>query len=415
MLIFLVMLTACKNGENVVEQDKDKTQIVLEKIDEHGMTKEQASNAISLNNGKSWGELPVIGEEGLYYCNLPQNVKGESGMALFCKDSLYGITYFVNCGEDYFIYSQKDGEVELAVEIPAKRLFCRDGKLYFMVESYQKYALEEIESGNILEYNPSDGTVSVIISDIAETMFVYPDGIYYIVNEGEGEVLSTIKRNKLYYSFADGKISEMEDIYTTLNRWNEYFFSFVMEPYEGDDEYLLELSKTKEVVSATATRLISSDGSKEEILNQIVPSSDYLINDVLFSITENGNSLSMFRMNNKEEIFIPLDFRTTSDFIVLEDVVYFGDGLRLELNTQSLSMGYVQKLEDDKSRMFEELYTDGERLFGICTIVGQNINLGKFVQIEVVDTPENAILVQQENAGLLEQQRYEFRISPMWE
>ena len=65
---------------------------------------------------------------------LDVNIKSGSNQILLCNDYENDIVYYINYGRDYFIYRIKDGKSELVVEMPAKSIFHKRGKLYFILE-----------------------------------------------------------------------------------------------------------------------------------------------------------------------------------------------------------------------------------------------------------------------------------------
>ena len=145
-----------------------------QKMDEDGLTDKQKENALPLK-GKVFGELPVVGEEDAIYCNLPENILNWNSSIPLCRDPLYDILYYV---DENIIYAVQNGKTEAAVELSGSRLFCRDGKLYFLLSSSTKTAVKGAKSGNILCYNPVDGSVEVVLDDVFDSMTVYQDLIY---------------------------------------------------------------------------------------------------------------------------------------------------------------------------------------------------------------------------------------------
>ena len=128
--------------------------------------------------GKAFGELPVVGKEDDIYCNLPENVLGWENEVLFCPDPLYGILYYVDHGGDNMIHAVYNGQSQVVVELPGKRLFCRGGKLYFLIETFYGFKLEGALNGNIVEYDPLTGDVTILAKEQFNSMVVYQDLIY---------------------------------------------------------------------------------------------------------------------------------------------------------------------------------------------------------------------------------------------
>ncbi len=106
-------------------------------------------------------DLEEIEESGLGKYN-GFNERYNDGANPFCIDERTGAVYFVNLNNDYFIYRLKDGETELVVELPAKALYMYDGVLYFLLESYGYYIMENLYDGDVCAYSPKDGTVELL-------------------------------------------------------------------------------------------------------------------------------------------------------------------------------------------------------------------------------------------------------------
>lgn len=397
----LCLCTGCSSSKTTGELNgNNQTSNVIHKMDVNGKTDEEESVG-QLELGKSFGELPVMGQEDLNYCNAPQNVKGEYGLALVCKDPLYGITYFVNYGDDNYIYGEYNGVTELVVKIPAKRLFCRKGKLYFMVDGYQGSKNDSYENGNILEYSPADGKITVIIPKVVETMFVYQEGIYYIVNEGDLKIpdgpndYGLAKRIKWNYLFEQKTDTEFNDCYSTFNRWNEKFFSFVMEQVQGyDDRY-----------KVAATKLVNINSNLEEKLDILLMNTDFIRDDTLYVLNQIDSTLDMMDLVQMKETSISLPETAFNDFIICNDFLYNTHYGVLNLATGDYSKGYLEN-NSQKGIIIKELYTDGEKIYGLFGKT-RNDKLGQLMQIEVIDN--------QENANIDEENRYCFRLSSMFQ
>lgn len=235
-------LAACGNppaeGETTENLSPAPTAVggFSQKIDGSG----QIGNALPLV-GKALGELPVIGEEDPVYCNLPENVRGWDDIIPLCVDPLYGILYYMDYGGDYKIHAIYNGESQTVLELPGKRLFCRGGKLYFLLESYNRFGFEGAKSGNIAEYDPVTGEVKVLTDKIFSSIVVYQDMIYCRCEGKEkelGEGGGYIVKEDFWFYFFDtgqltaGKTAEREYV-MDFRRYGEYFLAAALKP---DDE-----------------------------------------------------------------------------------------------------------------------------------------------------------------------------------
>lgn len=202
-----------------------------------------------------WEGLERVGEEDPLLCTRPENNSGYLQSLLpVCMDPVYGILYYVNYGEDYCIYGKKDGKTEKIADIPGRRLFCRDGSLYFIADTYDDmFTLEGVKNGNILQYDPAEGELFLAVDESAASMAVYQDGIYYMKQELRelGGGLFAGEEVKYCYSFSDHSIRELQkpkeyyDI--TFHRCGEDFILYRTEPIaeedmDEEDKQLVELA-----------------------------------------------------------------------------------------------------------------------------------------------------------------------------
>ena len=104
--------------------------------------------------------------------------------SLFLVDDTTGVVYYVNQYKDWYIYRIKDGEVSLAVSMPAKELQTHDGILYFMLDDYGKYDLGDAHIGDIYSYTPETGEVAVVYTMeddelLGHNLAAKEDGLYF--------------------------------------------------------------------------------------------------------------------------------------------------------------------------------------------------------------------------------------------
>ena len=369
------------------EQEQEKPAVTLNQQEENWEKIEHAENIelrASIASGKALANLTGVGTADPYYCNVEANLsngKGNVEPHLVCKDPVYDITYYVNYGRDYFIYASRSGVSEVAVEIPAKDLFCREGELYFIVENYDTYILDGMEQGNILKYNPVDGTVEPVINKYVLNMRVFPDGINYeerileILDENNNLVrlpADMVTSQLYYYSFETG---ESNPLLGGIDRWKdkgiEQLSRFLTESekqsfgYEGtEDEWMLPDGWA--VVDSEGKHLAElTDAGSITWYYRIQGNSMYYVKA---TIEEQKAALMEFNCEtggNRQVVkFEPHgDWFNASDFIILEGVVYFGNEYRYSLEDGRLTM-LACKGEDFFSTV-NTLYTDGEELFGV--------------------------------------------------
>lgn len=154
--------------------------------------------------------------------------------SLFCVDESTGVVYFVNQGMDNYLYRMRQGEVALAVELPVKEIYTYGGKVYFMIESYDMYELENMSDGDIYCYAPADGTVTLLYpagknGEVTDhRLTVNETGIYFQYSTyGEPEIVDgekVIPYDTYYYKLPfDTLEPEVDNYKTTMAGWKEYY------------------------------------------------------------------------------------------------------------------------------------------------------------------------------------------------
>lgn len=392
LLVFLVCvltgITACKQPMVVTEPD-EKEEIEHTPIESEEImveSKEYGTEKVSLE-GKKLENLTAVGKDDAFYCNQEENIKPEYGMditpVLVCKDPVYDITYYVNYGRDYYIYAYRNETSELAVAIPARDLFCREGELYFIADTYGRYQFSGFAHGNILKYNPKDGSVAVVVECSADGMMVYQDGICYRQVEEKketGEVTSR-KEECFFFSFVTGESSLFPKKFGKLRRWNGYLLQVekeIVEVSESDPivQYAIDLGYTVAGVggAVAAINLVDVQGTVKESLKNVkhFPDTYWIGGDFVYYVAQQKQEAEKesrdvlrrydMRNGNYKDVAV-LDYPTsllTSDMLIYNEIVYFGNGLRVDLN--SGEQCYMQNA-DGTSAQPKYFYTDGENIF----------------------------------------------------
>ena len=343
MSLFLLALCACKNSEGT--QGK--------------LSKPMSENTILQQSGKVQKNLQVVGEDGPYYCNLEGNMTGvysympEHYPVVVCKDPVYDITYYVNYGRDYYIYAKRGDDSECVVEIPARDLYCREGVLYFRTEDYDLYEFDSFADGAILAYDPTDGSIEVVINEPTFEMEVYPDGILYAVNEdyiGE-DGMQRAMRHLFFHSFENKENTELPPPFRTVSRWKEY--QLVAEISEGEDSTLI------------GWRLKTPQGESAGLLSEWtnLPPSYRITEDGIYYIDVKQDILMHYDVEtgvSEREVELAFLLNFPNSFLVFDGVAYFGNGIRY---SYAEDKQYLVKIRGKESAKIEGFYTDGEELF----------------------------------------------------
>ncbi len=370
----------------------------------------EGKKTIALTDGYTDEALTVVGEDEPGYGTLGVNIKSDQNQVLLCKDPVYDIVYYVNYGIDYYIYRLKDNKSELVVKLPAKRLFCIGGKLYFILESYDIYEFQDINNGAILCYDPVSGEVSKITDDSASTMFVYEDGIYYYVNLkredlGEGKFIQY--RTLYFYSFRTEKREEIKDPYITPYKWKEYHFTYEVEA--GEETY--ERSGKKEKITRTVGIGLETLDKAKRIELPINSMLDHItiVGDNIYC-TAASETLEILNINTMEKKEVPLANPYYNDFTICNNMLYVESMLQIDPET-----GQQRKIEaQNPGEVIHELYTDGNNLYGICG-PKEGMQYGVMRRIELEENPENAIVLQNQKGTSYETGGLAYKTLPMGE
>lgn len=342
------------NEDTLADDNSDSDTIQLEISQLDDSEKDYGYIKCALGNGLIDSKLTPVGEDYEGIANLPMNVKNDKNAVLLCKDPVYDIVYYVNYGDDNFIYRLKNGKSELVVEIPARRLFCVKGELFFIVTGYGEYEFEGMSEGNILKYNPLTGEVSVVVDEVVDTMIVYDDGIRYrvidsIEDQGDG-ISFLVTPSIFYYSFNNQQDAKIDKIGVSLYEWNDYLVT---------ENIVFHGNSGK----AEGIKLETIDGQNSIFLTDdwnLMNNGFCIAEDKLFYIN-NENELVIISISQDKREAFPLINEDTRDFTMIGNRVYY-----TSLNCMNLEDGSQSILVSDDELIIRELYTDGTKLYGIC-------------------------------------------------
>lgn len=298
-----------------------------------------------------------------------------------CRDNVTGIVYYVNMGQDYLLYRIKDGEVKLAVELPVSNIEARDGVVYFLTTSYNKYQWNGIREGDICAYYPENGEVKLIYSANASEMKLCEDGIAYITSESK-------------------QLEDGSQMVTSV----PYFYSFETETVKKDPERLADEVKSGYTVKLdygdqSEGERISMEGAKAFLLDKKTGDTfaingeyrwveNYCIYEEQFFYSI-GSSIFRVNLTTGEETeynFVALFPERSKGSI--EEFVMTKDGfLRATdknsiycLNIETGEQQYYQRAEG-KARLGDMFATDGENIYATYYKDFNTDFVSKFVQL----------------------------------
>ncbi len=310
--------------------------------------------------------------------------------SLFCIGGETGIIYFVNQKQDYYIYRLKDGQAELAVEIPAKELYFQGDTLYFMVDDYDRYQLKNMEEGDIYSYTPATGEIKLIypagsmiseenlglyagLKDQLQKMTVDETGIHFIggleaiqIKTGDEKGAIAIKQKCYHLAFGEEEPVLVEENSVSAG-WRDYNILFT----KTNGEYCIALvPKNKEenseniviqYASHTAQCCVLDDvlyiADDKEITATNLVTMEKRSYDVTSVITEKINSSLESLL--KAEYFFSI---TQDDFWILIPDYY----KIIQINRQT---GESRCYELTVKEKMTDLYTDGMFVY-VATVSG---------------------------------------------
>lgn len=380
VLFCCLSLAACKKEPGEIEGNISSVPTI-----EGGFSKKMEGNgqigdALPLV-GKAFGTLPVVGEEDPFYCNLPENVRDWEDIIPLCVDPLYGILYYMDYGGDYKIHAIYNGESQTVLELPGKRLFCREGKLYFLLESYNRFVFEGAESGNIAEYDPVTGEVKILTEKIFSSIVVYQDMIYCRVEGrekelGEGQGF-TESEDFWFYFFDTGELIERENAQRKyamdFRRYGEYFLAATLEEDKENPRYDVqigtELRKWNEGTETFWADL------------KLMPFGRHYVKEGNFYWLD-SKGFHQWNPVSEEDIIYPWKMGKPNQYLLV------GDWL-LSANYQLVNTkeGKVEKWisKDEQLELIHELYTDGEKIYAIVGLFEHEIEEGAVLrQVQII-------------------------------
>ena len=379
-----------------------------QKMDEEGLTDKQKENTLPLK-GKVFGELPVVGEEDAIYCNLPENVLSWDSSIPLCRDPLYDILYYV---DDNIIYAVQNEKTEVAVELPGRRLFCRGGKLYFLLSSNTGISVKGAKSGNILCYNPVDGTIEVVLDNVFDSMTVYQDLIYCRkIGEDFG---FGVMMDYWYYFFDTGELIAQEKQEVTsysvgISRYGKDFVGWLYGSYDRTNpiEYCEELIE-KQGIDPELIRLPISihlcnfDGSNSRVLEGIeeLPISHYVKGDNLIWLAEDG----LHKWNiaeGKEEI---TEFQYSgSGFLLVDDKLYSTKGY-MENGEQKKCCEFAVIPSEEGIGQIWEFFTDNKQVYSFVDRFHEDSSVtNRLYKVDVISKNEAISMIPSDLLGIWEE------------
>ena len=409
LIISLCLLTGCSETNTVDGQNMEKKEVVqqTELVPFVGTEK-----VMDTTKGLKEVNISLSGNEVSEYNTWNRMLsRGEDNReSLFCVDKETGIVYFANQNKDWYLYRIKDNEVQLAVELPVREIYTCDGQVYFMINSYDKYDLGELNDGDIYQYSPSDGIVKLVYATGKE--------------ENAEDYKMVVNEKGIYFRYAERNISESEDGIQRITLVYQYYFlphgatepekDTELQSFYGWDNYYFSYPILERNPLEMPSLSLVKRGVETEIRSLNINPMRYCVaGDILFyTLLENPNIYMLNLRNGEQQVysywnFIQSVYRYTeeeiqalfepgtgtecfSSFVMTEngDYLWLTDYnylYRIDMKTMEISFYASQ----DEKCSLGNLYTDGKSVYAMY---GPGFDAVKsLIKISIDDTSVNKL------------------------
>lgn len=122
--------------------------------------------------------------------NLSMNMKQGSTLCLVCPDYENDVIYYVNYGDDGYIYQLKDGKSTLVLDRMTTSIQLWDNEIYFLSgDEFEVYNDFYYSKQGIYQYNLATKELRRILDVDAHWLYVNEDGIFYTEMSDDGKFI----------------------------------------------------------------------------------------------------------------------------------------------------------------------------------------------------------------------------------
>ena len=271
----------------------------------------------------------------------------------------------------------KNGNVEIAVELPVKEIYPWEDVVYFMIASN----VEEKKAGDIYQYSKTTKEIELVYASGAiegsqnHKMTVNEQGIHFnysqiVAKEGD------ITRVKVFFYTLPFDAKEPVKDTKKLGKagWGDYYFSYAFD----------SPNSTKPV----NVSLVSRTNGKSDTIPLSIGDFQYcVVNDTIYSMELGSSTVSVFDLQTKKKQ--RYDFRSdiieANSYLKEEIQKSFGEGMEEFVSFTTTENGaiiwvtdgeYLYRMDTnqkygfpmitaDSNRRIETLYTDGRNVYGL--------------------------------------------------
>lgn len=324
----------------------------IEEEQDFSVDKSLPNNSVLVIDSDFWsylGDFKGIETDQNY--PLPSNIDinlkmDHSALGLVCPDPNSDAIYYVNYGEDDYIYKLEGDNSSLVLDKKAYFLHIYNNMLYFL-SSNTNDTINLRELKGIYKYNLNTGELTHVLDEKVHSLYVNSSGIYY----------STYEDYMVgYYLEFNSDIPEKINYTTNLIHYKNYMFEL------GQEGIVLRNLNTDEEFLVIPISLVSSDlrfGVHEDILY-------FSYSDKLYSLNlATGDRLiydfSKYKGLNPDRRYIIWGYTIFQGELIISSLS--GIILRVDIETGKVQEVFVQN--EDSLFVYSELYTGGNRLFAI--------------------------------------------------
>lgn len=304
---------------------------------------------------------------------------GSCGKSLFCVDEQTGITYFVNQGEDYYLYQMKSGEVKVVVPMPVKEIYPYGDLVYFMIDDYNKYDLQDMNNGDIYCYDSKNNTIELVYEAGAiensevHKLFVEETGLYFYYEEEESRVM-----HSYYLPFGETE-PIIDKQYIPRKGWGKYWFSYnpklILEtrPGTGEEKETLELFAEVTSYCVVGDILYSAERTYISCINLVTGE------------RTGYDFLEEIKKVEGQEKIDDTGFRIIESFVITKDSVWITTGSYLycmDLKNGEVECVYILDKQNNPCYI-ATLYTNGEEVYGVQEVSKDTKKLVRILTKEI--------------------------------
>lgn len=338
------------------------------------------------------------------YANLGINVKIGSDISLVCPDPVSGAIYYVNSGEDDFIYKLENEQSTLVLDKKANYIQIWDNELYFLSDNISlKHLFNKVNPQSIYKYNLVTKELTLILDTNATWLFVNSDGIYYETSDEEILSEDSSRITVVGYHIAFDCDTPQRAGYGEYYPYNEYYLKLanngnvLHNKNTGDEILVIPMSYKSYILNACIYEdvLYYLYGVKLYSLNLCSGKKKaYNIEDYenkqydLFSGEKYKQYFKDYTIMNGEILILcnahnifRVDINTG---IITKTVIEpEGGGIREELRDPNLIENPEVIPRTPTDYTFYKLYTSGDRLFAVGHDKDDEEMRGKMVELVV--------------------------------